>query len=211
MDSYVRVEAVKRITNQVILVDFALNDKNSKVRIEAILNNNLIDQIVLTDITKNNKYGVERIIALYKLNNKSIAQEVFIDFIKQDKEINVNALEFVVEMLTDQTIENITDTTFLEIIMRLSKSDSRRLLAFEKLKSIINNQNNLNIITEIINSEGEKYIYTKYGYKFIEGAGNPDKPDLHGYSDMVHYIEEKIDLRETARKRLSELKNKSFK
>ena len=88
-----RRQAVRKITDEIILTDFAINDKNPYIRREAIQNPNLINIDVICEVIRSDFDEFNRIIAIYKIPNK----ESLLDIIYRESlnhrlyEINKNA------------------------------------------------------------------------------------------------------------------------
>ncbi|MBN1352820.1 HEAT repeat domain-containing protein [candidate division KSB1 bacterium] len=98
----VRAKMVVKMTDETKLTYFAKNDINNFVRLRAVENANLANQVVLADILKNEKDIEIRIAAAKKLRDKDLSQSVFKEIAKKDDSISCR-LE-AVKQLTDQVL-----------------------------------------------------------------------------------------------------------
>lgn len=75
-DEMLQRQAVKKITDEKILTDFALNDDDVFIRREAILNPNLVSLDVIFEIIRLDDDEFNRIMAIYKIPDKDSLLEI---------------------------------------------------------------------------------------------------------------------------------------
>lgn len=75
-DETLKRQAIKKIVDEEILTDFALNDSNEYIRREAILNPNLKNLDVLYKIIKSDSDEFNRIMAIYKIPDRQSLLEI---------------------------------------------------------------------------------------------------------------------------------------
>lgn len=68
--------AIKKIVDEKILTDFALNDSNTYIRREAISNPNLVDLNVIYDVIRLDSDEFNRIMAIYRIPDKESLLEI---------------------------------------------------------------------------------------------------------------------------------------
>ena len=77
-DEIIIKEAIKNITNENILTDFALYNSNEFIRLEAISNPNLTSNDVISEIIVNDENELNRLMAIYKIPDcESLAEIVY--------------------------------------------------------------------------------------------------------------------------------------
>ena len=149
-DWKIRLEAVKKIDNQKILLDIAKNDPESEVRKEAINKieiQNIDDDSVLVDIAKNDSNGFVRRRAVEKIADES----VLVDIAKNDSDefVRRNAVEKIADesVLVDiaknesdsyvynKAIEKISDESVLVDIAKNASEDGARRAACSEYKN----------------------------------------------------------------------------
>ena len=124
----VRWKAVEKITDQSVLADIAKKDEDSSVRKAAL--HNITDQNVLADIAKNDNYRIVRETDLEKITDQS----ALIDIAKNAKNFKIRKM----------AVEKITDQSVLADICTKDKHDQVQYAAFKR----ITDQNVLNDIAK---------------------------------------------------------------
>jgi len=203
---------INKITDQPILgiiAEFA-DANSSNVCYDAL--EKLTDQKILADLAIKGSTYMLRMSAAEKLSNQILAQEVFVDVVK-----NCDAMGLVYN-----AIKKLTDSSIIADIEKNGKYNSMREWAHDRLLdlkgqqelyAIIKNSkdNDLrekaimrltdqNILFEIASSnDSEKYRYEEE----VPGwTGRGDDAYIYGWKKLTY------DIRDTARERLAELKNK---
>ena len=176
-DSKVRLEAVKELNDDDILVDIAKNDSDTDVRKTAI--SRISDEQFLFDIAKNDKDPEIREIAFQNITDQSLLA----DIAKNDSEwslrfwavVNINDVSILLDIANNDSvrlvrckaIENIKDVSILsDIAMNGTDTDNRRCA----IKNISNEAILVKIIKNTSNSEVWKEAIKKYKVTFeLEG------------------------------------------
>ncbi len=122
---WMREYAVKKLANQALLAEIALNHREEdSVRAEAVKNPNLTDQGVLTEIAKNDEEEWLKKHAADKLEDKSLAQNVYAEIVKNYK----------YEDLRSSAARRLTDQILLADTAKKDKNTLVRMTAADKLK-----------------------------------------------------------------------------
>ncbi len=128
MDFVVDAVGNYNFTNQTLLTDIAKDTYVTNVREAAVKNPSINDQALLAKLAKSDKEeGSVRIAAANRLNDKSLAQSVFADIIRNDE---------VIESFADarkEAVEHITDQTLLEKVAKNDDDIDVRIAAAEKI------------------------------------------------------------------------------
>ena len=182
----VRARAAEKLTDkkpaQEIFIEIAKNSKDKYARRDAV--ENIIDQAILAEIANNDEDIHVRIIAAAKLPNQKELAEIA----KNNAYIDVRGE--VIEKLTDQET-----LAYIAMNKTYIKSggiygDTYRNIRAMAIKKITNKE----ILTEIVNSGAEKYLYT-WEESYYTSSNDSD----YKVKNMS------FDLRDIARERLTEL------
>lgn len=182
--------AIKKIINEDILTDFALNDKNPYVRREAILNPNLVSLNALYEIIRLDDNEFNRIMAIYKIPNKeSLLEMVFkkplqyrLSEIAQNTTFSLN--DYFLNILKNGSDEYkrqvavnfITDEDVLEDIISNEANDSIRADAIGNknfanqtvLEKLISCESNAEILFEVVCKIESQDALTEYVRNHLE-------------------------------------------
>ena len=218
--------ALAKLTDQNLIYNIAINALLVDICIEAAdkLTDETLSHEVYTNIAKNNKSELARIEAADKLTDKALALEVYADVAKNGLYCRMEAADKLTDRRLAQTIYTdiaIKDYEYGLAAMKITDQD----LLFEVIKkskfkevreSVIKSLTDQNILTEIINGSETEYVYiweTIEGPSFTDCFGSNCVNPVSGYrcNDCPYYkiSTNSLDLRETARERLAELKTNS--
>ncbi len=172
----VRLEAVKELDDQKILIDIAKNDLDEDVREEAVLKIN--DEAVLIDIAKNDEGFCVRKEAIYKITDES----VIIDILKNDPRSdirgvcirNINDVSVLMDVARNDSykdnriaaaikvgIKNIDDESILIDVAKDAYSWEDRLAAVKKIKDV-------NVLIDIANNDNTSDVRLEATRRVIE-------------------------------------------
>lgn len=185
MRAHVRNEAIKMLTDQAEIIDIINNNENEFLRSQAI--QNLTDNNILHNVIKSDTSWRVRIAAADKLKNTVLADNIR----NACRAINVN--EKYEERI--RAVRNITNQDYLADIARTRvRYDWRNMVIDDPSMKDIRQQaiqriTDQTILIEIINGSEEEYVYKHKGT-------HPN------FDDYITYT---VDLRRSARKKLSDL------
>ena len=183
-DETLKRQAIKKIADEEILTDFALNDSNDYIRREAILNPNLKDLDVLYKIIRSDSDEFNRIMAIYKIPDaESLLKIIYkkplhnrLAEIAQNTNFSLNDyFTHVFETEKDEykrqvAINFITDSDILENAVLNECNDEIRADAIknksfksqEMLDELILNESNPKVLFEIVSKIQNQELLTRY-------------------------------------------------
>lgn len=183
-DETLKRQAIKKIADEEILTDFALNDSNDYIRREAILNPNLKDLDVLYKIIRSDSDEFNRIMAIYKIPDaKSLLKIIYkkplhnrLAEIAQN--INFSLNDYFTDSLETEkdeykrqvAINFITDSDILENTVLNECNDEIRADAIknksfknqEMLDGLILNESNPKVLFEIVSKIQNQELLNRY-------------------------------------------------
>ena len=199
-----RRQAVRKITDEIILTDFAINDKNPYIRREAIQNPNLINIDVICEVIRSDFDEFNRIIAIYKIPNK----ESLLDIIYRESlnhrlyEINKNA-NFSLDEYFSEVLESEHDEYERRIAVNFIKDN-------DVLENIVLNESNEDIRADAIKNDNftnqcilEKLISCESSPKIIFEAVSK----VHSQDILIDYINNNLEYNESILKAISRVNN----
>lgn len=203
-DETLKRQAIKKIADEEILTDFALNDSNDYIRREAILNPNLKDLDVLYKIIRLDCDEFNRIMAIYKIPDiESLLKIIYkkplhhrLAEIAQNTNFSLN--DYFVDILETEmdeykrqvAINFITDSDILENAVLNECNDEIRADAI-KNKSFKNQQ----MLDELILNESNPKVL----FEIVSKIQNQELLD--------RYVEDHLDYNEVTAKAISRLHN----
>lgn len=183
-DETLKRQAIKKIADEEILTDFALNDSNEYIRREAILNPNLKDLDVLYKIIKSDSDEFNRIMAIYKIPDMESLLEIIykkplhhrLAEIAQNTNFSLN--DYFAEVFETEkdeykrqvAINFITDLDILENTVLNECNDEIRADAIknksfknqEILDELILNESNPKVLFEIVSKIQNQELLSRY-------------------------------------------------
>ena len=183
-DETLKRQAIKKIADEEILTDFALNDSNEYIRREAILNPNLKNLDVLYKIIKSDSDEFNRIMAIYKIpDTESLLEIIYkkplhhrLAEIAQNTNFSLNDyFTDIFETEKDEykrqvAINFITDSDILENAVLNECNDEIRADAIknksfknqEILDELILNESNPKVLFEIVSKIQNQELLNRY-------------------------------------------------
>ena len=183
-DETLKRQAIKKIADEEILTDFALNDSNEYIRREAILNPNLKNLDVLYKIIKSDSDEFNRIMAIYKIpDTESLLEIIYkkplhhrLAEIAQNTNFSLNDyFTDIFETEKDEykrqvAINFITDSDILENAVLNECNDEIRADAIknksfknqEMLDGLILNESNPKVLFEIVSKIQNQELLSRY-------------------------------------------------
>ena len=199
-----RRQAVHKITDEMILADFALNDKNPYIRREAIQNPNLINIDMICDVIKSDFDEFNRIMAIYKIPTK----ESLLDIVYRESlnhrlyEINKNA-NFSLDDYFSEVLENESDEYERRIAVNFIKDK-------DVLENIVLKESNDDIRADAIKNDNftnqcilERLISRETSPKVLFEAVSK----LHNQDILIDYINNNLEYNESIVKAISRVNN----
>ena len=199
-----RRQAVRKITDEMILADFALNDKNPYIRREAIQNPNLINIDMICDVIKSDFDEFNRIMAIYKIPTK----ESLLDIVYRESlnhrlyEINKNA-NFSLDDYFSEVLENESDEYERRIAVNFIKDK-------DVLENIVLKESNDDIRADAIKNDNftnqcilERLISRETSPKVLFEAVSK----LHNQDILIDYINNNLEYNESIVKAISRVNN----
>lgn len=199
-----RRQAVRKITDERVLTDFALNDKNPYIRREAIQNPNLINIDVICEVIRSDFDEFNRIMAIYKIPNKeSLLDIVYMESLNPRLyEINKNA-NFSLEDYFSEVLENDSDEYERCIAVNFIKDK-------DVLENIVLNESDVDIRADAIKNDNftnqhilEKLISRESSPKILFEAVSK----LQNEDTLIEYINNNLEYSESIVKAISKVNN----
>ena len=203
-DETLKRQAIKKIADEKILTDFALNDSNEYIRREAILNPNLKDLDVIYEILRLSSDEFNRIVAIYKIpDRQSLLKIIYkkplqhrlaeisrnFDFSLNDYFLNVFKTE-TDEYKRRVAVNFISDSDILENVVL---NDGRAEIRADAIKNI--NFKNQKIMDELILNETDPKVLLEIVSK------------IRNQKLLSGYVENHLDYNEVIVKAISRLNN----
>ncbi|WP_405265240.1 hypothetical protein [Methanobrevibacter sp.] len=183
-DVEIRKLAISKITDEKVLSDFALNDSNVFIRREAILNPNLSDFDILSEVIRNDDDGFNRHWACEKINDKDYLVKLIFNksFYHRLDDLslnsNLNCEEYFKEIYENSDDEYsclvaaylIQDEVYLANIVLNDSNDKIRLHAIknkhfsnqEILKGLILSEDNRDIVFCAVSKIKDEDVLIEY-------------------------------------------------
>ena len=206
-DETLKRQAIRKIADEEILADFALNDSNEYIRREAILNPNLKDLDVLYEIIRLDSDEFNRIMAIYKIpDEESLLKIIYkkpihhrLAEISRNTDFNLNDYFLnIFETETDEykrqvAINFITDSDILENVVLNECNDEIRADAV-KNRSFKNQK----LLDDLILDESNPKVL----FEIVSRILNQEMLSL--------FIEDRLDYNEVIVKAISRLHNNAL-
>lgn len=206
-DEMLKGRAIRKITDESILADFAVNDSNEHVRLEAIQNPNLTNSKVLTRIISHEENEFNRLMAIYKIFDKDMLISI--------------VFEKSVEQYIDEIAGNVAfncEDYFLDIFENDSDGYKRRIaVSFiennEILKNVVLNESDDKIRLNAIKNKNfsnqrvlENLLKTESNFDILyEVVGKIENEGI-----LIDYVKNNLEYNKRTVRAISQLSDVEF-
>lgn len=194
------INALYELTDQTLIMDVAKNAELINVRVRAV--ERITDETLLVNIAETADNNEVRFAAAEKLTDDKLAKEIYADIAVNGKcdSDDIRVRQKAISQLTDQ-----------ELLFSLAKTGNNQFIREEAVKTLTD----VIFLTEITNGSEKEYICTWEEIKkdevypdcYMEGCYIPACGRENCDIKIISYpIVHNLDLRDTARRRLNDLK-----
>ena len=206
-DEMLKRQAIKKIIDEKILADFALNDSNAYIRREAVSNPNLVNLDVIYDVIRLDCDEFNRIMAIYKIQDKESLLEII-----YRKPIHHRLAE-----IAQNTNFSLND--YFSNVLEVETDDYKRQVAVnfisdsDILDSVVLNESNMDIRADAIKNRNfknqmilEELISSQSNHKMLfEIVSKIQNQEL-----LEDYIKNHLDYDDVTAKAISRLRDRDL-